>query len=1189
MNTSKLKTFAQQSRRILMEGVARKALYWGFDKMGNVTDEPVRIEGGMIVRETVVDDPTLPSKWQALRNAIRNKGFQEVVEEASYTWFNRLMAMIILSKNGDDQPQLEYGEGQMQVPMILQRARRGQAGFLTSREQKRLQPILNDYQRETDAFGILILGYCHQHPLLNNVFGRVDDYTELLLPVDILASTGFIHLLNTTDAISADDYRQVELIGWLYQFYISEKKDEVFAAFKQNIKAEARDIPAATQIFTPNWIVKYMVQNTVGRIWLDLHPESELRGRMKYLVDIDSSQSAVASSREDRLPATGYRLLTNENHSNNSPIITEVAQLKLLDPACGSGHILVEGFDLLYDMYREEFYPNDEAVISILKSNLFGIDIDRRAVQLSQFAILLKASQRYPDILKKGILPQVFAMPEPVDFSKEEILEFLGNEGFQYMDKLTDALLLMKKAQNLGSIMRFDISEKMRQFLVKRLQELNSKSYRNIQEESILKKIEVPLRIIERMVQKYEAVVTNPPYMGSSSMNAELKKFIVNTYFFSKSDLFAVFMEVCMKFTIHSGKMGMINQHGWMFLSSFEQLRVKIISSYTIENMIHLGPRTFDEISGEVVQSTAFVLQNKHIKDAKGYYFRLVDYKNSKEKKSNYLKGNNVFNDVPQSNFSKIPGSPIVYWMSLRIFELFNSETQLSDFYTLKSGKSTDGRNEQLFRFWYEINFNRIKFDTLSIKGINSKWVPLNKGGSFKKWYGNLDYVCDTAFCYDDEYLFKKGITWSDINSGKFNVRLKADGIISNNVGKMAYGTVENINYLLAFLNTPIADYLLKLIIPTLHFDIGYVGALPLISHCEDEIKIKIFDHVNKCISISQKDWNNREESWDFNQSLLHDLNAKLKNNFYQWHDRVSKDFFKLHHNEEELNRIFIEIYGLQDELSPEVPLKEITILQDELDFNELEKLEPRFRELGKDAIELPIKKDEIMRQLISYVIGIFMGRYRLDKPGLNIAHPDPGPEELQPYNYKSHTIHIDDDAIIPLMGNAGQFSDDALHRIKYFLEAEWGEETLVENINFLQTCLDDELESYLLKGFWKDHCRRYKKRPIYWLFASKNNAFQVLVYMHRMNRFTAEKIRSKYLLPHIRHIQGQIARLEANTASLSGQDARRLDQLRKDLNECQEYDLLLKDKADRQIEFDLDDGVVANYKLFKEVVAEIK
>lgn len=301
------------------------------------------------------------------------------------------------------------------------------------------------------------------------------------------------------------------------------------------------------------------------------------------------------------------------------------------------------------------------------------------------------------------------------------------------------------------------------------------------------------------------------------------------------------------------------------------------------------------------------------------------------------------------------------------------------------------------------------------------------------------------------------------------------------------------------------------------------------------------------------------------------------------------KDLYLLHAFEEELNRTFIEIYGLQGELSPDVALKDITILQDELDFNELEKLEPRFRELGKDAIELPIKKDEVMRQLISYAIGIFMGRYRLDKPGLNIAHPDPGPEELQPYDYKSRSIHIDDDAIIPLMGNSGQFSDDALHRIKYFLEAEWGEETLVENINFLQACLDEELQSYLVKGFWKDHCHRYKKRPIYWLFASKNNAFQVLVYMHRMNRFTAEKIRSKYLLPHIRHIQGQIVRLEANTASLSGQDARRLDQLRKDLNECQEYDLLLKDKADRQIEFDLDDGVVRNYKLFEGVVAEIK
>lgn len=434
INTNKLKPFAQKARNILMDGVSQKILFWGFDQKGELIEEPQKIEGGILIRGKIIDDPTAYSKYSALKSAIKNKGINQICEEAAYIWFNRIMAITILSKNGYIQTQMEYGDGDMKTPLILQRARRGQSAFLDITEAKRLSAIINDFEKEIDTFAILLIAFCHSNILLKSVFGSFDDYSELLLPNNILSETGFIHLLNTTEAITDDDYKKVELIGWLYQFYISEKKDEVFKKFKDNKKAEKEDIPAATQIFTPNWIVKYMVENTVGQLWLDLHPESPLQEQMKYRVE----------------PAEG--------NSRSVPIIKEIADLKLLDPAVGSGHILVEGFDLMYAMYMEELYTSSLAVESILKNNLFGLDIDKRAAQLAQFAILLRAAQNDPAIIEKGILPQVYSMPEQHLFSRQDILDFLGRDGANYEDELTKNLDLMQDAQNFGSTMIIDFS-----------------------------------------------------------------------------------------------------------------------------------------------------------------------------------------------------------------------------------------------------------------------------------------------------------------------------------------------------------------------------------------------------------------------------------------------------------------------------------------------------------------------------------------------------------------------------------------------------------------------------------------------------------------------------------------------------------------------------------------------------------
>lgn len=1166
-----LKTFSQLSRRILIKGVEKKLLYWGFDAKGGVQEEPQAVEGGYLLRGEGYDDPTVLHKWAALRIAIQKKGMETVTEEAAYTWFNRFMAIRILSKNQYDQAQLEY-EGDSMTPTVLAKARRGQTNFLKPTEKQRLQKVLTDYSKEKEAFAILMIGYCDQHQLLRSIFGRIDDYTELLLPDDTLEKDGFIHLLNTTDAISEEDYQKVELIGWLYQFYISEKKDQVFASFKKKKKAEAKDIPAATQIFTPNWIVKYMVQNTVGKLWLDLHPNSAIKEQMAYLIHDEAQTQA--------------------------PIISEVDKLKLLDPAVGSGHILVEGFDLLYGMYMEEYYTVEEAVASILKHNLFGLDIDNRAVQLAKFAVLLKAAKYYPEVLQKGWMPQIYAMPEPYPFSRQEVLDFLGKDGLGYEEEFNDTLRLMQDAQNLGSALIIDLSRDGRKFLIRRIQELEKLAQTDLGLQSVLHRIRPYIQVIAALTGQYESVAANPPYMGQGNMNATLKNYINSHYPLSKSDLFAVFMEVSLNLNVPNGLMGMINQHSWMFLSSYEKLRDELITKHGFLNMLHLGPRTFEELSGEVVQSTAFVVQKSKSLNT-GNYVRLVDYKSNKEKEKAFLQGKHQFEQILQINFSKIPGSPIAYWVSENFTDLFINE-KIENF-AISDGQNITGDNEKYLKNIWEINSKKV--------GIGRKWVPCAKGGSFRKWFGNIldviDWSDEARFFYrsnkiariqNEKLWFRRGITWNLVSSGGTGFRLLEETNLFNKAAPtILFESISSnkLEFILAFLNTKVTKEILKVLNPTFNTNIAEVLSLPLISLSENLVKIS----TNTCLKISKSDWDSKETSREFNRCSLINGSKELKFAFQTWRKSVTEDFFLMHQNEEELNHIFINIYGLQEEVDPEVHLTEITILQDELDAKKIEKQEARLREKGiglrakemglpliPEDYQLPIKKEVVMKQLISYAIGVNMGRYHLDKPGLNIAYPDPSEEELVDYSHNGYAVEIDEDGIIPLMGTGCTFTDDAYQRVRYFLEVVWGEATLTQNLNFLQECLDEDLESYLVKKFWADHCKTYKKKPIYWLFGSKKGAFQVLAYMHRMNAFTVEKIRSNYLMPHLKHLRSQIDRLES-----SKEDPRLLDRLQKNLDECESYDLLLKDTADKQISFDLDDGVSKNYALFEGVVRKVK
>ncbi|WP_418637404.1 BREX-1 system adenine-specific DNA-methyltransferase PglX [Winogradskyella sp.] len=1256
MNT---KTFAQEARKILMQGVAKKLLYWGFNAKGDVLEQPEKVSGGYSFRGEVFDDPSAPNLWHSLENAIKSKGIDVVVEEAAYTWFNRIMALRILTKNGYEEPQLEDAEGLEHTPIILQKARQGKSDFLTTEEKNRLQKILTDYSKDQEAFAILIKGYCHSHKTLQRVFGKIDDYTELLLPDNMLQTDGFLHLLNTTDAISDEDYQKVELIGWLYQFYISEKKDDVFASFKKGKKAEAKDIPAATQIFTPNWIVKYMVENTAGKIWLDKHPNSGLKTQMKYLVTNDNNE--------------------NECHSElvEESLINTIEDLTLIDPAAGSGHILVEGFDLIYKMYLEEYYSAEEAVESILKNNLFGLDIDDRAAQLATFAILLKAAKVYPSIWKKDWLPNVYAMPEDelqdwfttksYDFSgdwidlqgmllaepitieytetkkgkekkqkvtfkkgnilNEKVVEVLRDHNklpitvdysnqlelfwgdfekpYNYADFFY-AMQLLRQGKNLGSVIKCNIYPEVRNHIESRYNlwlEKEKNAALDIEEISILNTLKSYIPVLLLLTKKYTSVVANPPYMVQTNMNINLKEYVNKNYPIAKSDLYSVFIESMISMLKENARVGCITMDSWMFKVSYVNFRKNILNNYSMISLSHFGWHIIGIAFG-----TAILILESSKKNYKGEYsyLEIEDVDKKLGKPSVFpLKNNNKYNHIYQKKFLKIPDFQIIYWMSEKVLDVFSNYEPLKNYAEPKKGITTSS-DPDFVRSWFEVSATRINFSAENGIINKGKWFPVAKGGPFRKWFGNLGDVLNwendgldlksfrdennrlRSACRNLQYNFERGLTWNDVSSLGFACRLTHEGILMLAVGPRIYNSFDEY-LLMCLLNSKIGTLIFDYISPGNKFEVGKVSSFPILKEI-----INLDFEINKSIAvnsvqISKKDWDSRETSWDFEQSPLLNTTNSLEEAYAKWQTDVTKDFFQLHSNEEELNRIFIEIYELQDEITPEVPLKDITILQEELNGKDLEKLEPTFRTEGAESIVLPINKTEVISQFISYAIGVFMGRYRLDKPGLNIAHPNPTQEELGSYNYNNGKITIDEDAVLPLMGTACNFPDDALQQIYNLLDVVWSAETRTDNINFIQECLNKDLEKFLVKDFYKYHCKMYKKKPIYWLFASKKGAFQVLVYMHRMNAFTVEKIRDNYLLEHIKNIDSEITLLSSNEANLNTQEAKKLEQLRKDLQECYEYEAELKTVADNQITFDLDDGVTVNYKKFETVVAKIK
>ena len=969
MDTNRIKRFATEARNILKAGVAAKILSLGFDRNGNVAEEnkPQLMQGGSLWNGQLQTEGFY-HQWTALYKRIRQIGVKDVCEEAAYTWFNRLCAIRILQKNNLCQPVLAYADA-ARTPVIVDEARQGRIPRMKEEMRGRLMELLDDDTKVTEQFAVLITAWCHDNPIINQCFGGIADYTELLLPNNILADGGFVDLLNHTEFITDEDFQSPELIGWLYQFYISERKDEVFA---KKGKFEADEIPAATQIFTPNWIVKYMVQNTVGRIYLDNNPyETRLQKKWQYLVEPAEKPSKDTVLEYD-----------------------ELTDLKVADLACGSGHILNECFDLLYDLYIAEGYTRTEAVENIFHHNLTGIDLDTRAKQLATFSLLLKACQKDAAFADARVLPNVLDMSGLVPALDEgalsaACLRFIGGCENVAGEMLEQDFELLRDAGNLGSIMKFKDDEAYLKMLRCHYEDWKNGGTDDCPDD--IKLLLPGVRVILALTDKYHALVMNPPYMGGGNMNGVLSKYVKDEYADAKADLFSVFMQMGMERLADRGKMAQINMQSWMFLSSFEKLRTHLLKNYNIDNMLHLGPRTFDELSGEVVQNTAFVLSKQKPSGQGGIYYRLVEGKNCTDKERLFIShihgnedGNRIYYpNVEQKNFEKIPGCPIGYNLSDKFLSLFSNTNNLdSDGNTFRIGLMT-GDNKRFLRLWHEVSDANIFFNCISEEeSVNSSkvWYPINSGGCYRKWYGNQTTIANwlhngkemkedavirnngshwSRYIVGVDKYYKEGISWNAISSGKICLRSYNKGFLIGH--SSVCGFCNDDKYVMAFLNTPVAVSLLQILSPTVNYGSTQVNKLPIIYSRIEEID----KTTEQSISISKQDWDAHETSWDFQRNELLAIDAKtyednvryeeekcsaetdghihehiqtapaappqfgsLEWRMNQYKLKWERNFMRLHANEEELNRLFIGIYGLQDELTPDVPLDEITILQ---------------------------------------------------------------------------------------------------------------------------------------------------------------------------------------------------------------------------------------------------------------------
>ncbi|EKK4596703.1 TPA: BREX-1 system adenine-specific DNA-methyltransferase PglX [Escherichia coli] len=1206
MNTNNIKKYAPQARNDFRDAVIQKLTTLGIaaDKKGNLQIAEAETIGET-VRYGQFDYPlsTLPRRERLVKRA-REQGFEVLVEHCAYTWFNRLCAIRYMELHG----YLDHGFRMLSHPEtpaafeVLDHVPEVAEALLPENKAQLVEMKLSGNQDEA-LYRELLLGQCHAlHHAMPFLFEAVDDEAELLLP-DNLTRTDSI-LRGLVDDIPEEDWEQVEVIGWLYQFYISEKKDAVIGKV---VKSE--DIPAATQLFTPNWIVQYLVQNSVGRQWLQTYPDSPLKDKMEYYIEPAEQTPEVQAQLAAITPAS-----------------IEPESIKVLDPACGSGHILIEAYNVLKNIYEERGYRGRDIPQLILENNIFGLDIDDRAAQLSGFALLMMARQDDRRIFTRDVRLNIVSLQESLHLDIAKLWQQLnfhqqvqtGSMGDMFAENTaltqTDSAeyqLLMRtlkrfvNAKTLGSLIQVPQEEEaeLKAFL-DALYRLEKEG--DFQQKAAAKAFIPFIQQAWILAQRYDAVVANPPYMGSKGMNGELKEFAKNNFPDSKADLFAMFMQHAFSLLKENGFNAQVNMQSWMFLSSYEALRGWLLDNKTFITMAHLGARAFGQISGEVVQTTSWVIRNNPIKFYRPVFFRLING-NEEQKKKNLILRNNYFNDAPQSDLKKIPGSPIAYWVNPKILSCFTLGTPVQVYSVPRQGFAT-GNNDLFLRRWSEIPLTKFsQFNSYMDDKNASKWFPCNKGGAYRKWFGNNDLVVnwdkngaemksyEGSVIRNERYYFKEGITWSTISSSYLSMRYSPEGFLFETKGSVCFSdNQDSLFYALALMNSPIAEKILEALSPTLDFHEGPVGKVPVI----EKYKQEIVSQVRELIELSKSDWDEHESSWSFkNHPLLDFKNEKISNSYNQmkesWQNRVVRTQLL----ETKNNQKLLETYNLLGLIEPNVSISKIA-----LDSNST------FKYPNKNNLDEINHRQcsDIFSELTSYIIGCQMGRYSLDREGLVYAHEgNKGFADLVAEGaYK--TFPADSDGILPLMDDEW-FDDDVTSRVKEFVRTVWGEEHLQENLEFIaeSLCLyaikpkkgESALETirrYLSTQFWKDHMKMYKKRPIYWLFSSgKEKAFECLVYLHRYNDATLSRMRTEYVVPLLARYQANIDRLNDQLDEASGGEATRLkrerDSLIKKFSELRSYDDRLRHYADMRISIDLDDGVKVNYGKFGDLLADVK
>ena len=1256
MDKNSLKVFAIEARRDLMEKVKTRLEILGITSKGIDRSGLNFLSGNTL---DIGENRYKKSSYNELIKLYDNIGYEQLIEESAYTWFNRLVALAYMEANGYIEEKMIFNNGSKIEPGIIDEYY--EASFFENMEREEQENIhnLRDAHKTEEMYSLLIEEKCNElNKIMPFMFDKKGGYSDILFPTGLLTSNSILIRLREEFEKAKEENEDgekvipVEIIGWLYQYYNSEFKDLVFEGLKKNQKITKEKIAPATQLFTPHWIVKYMAENSLGKLAIEnLKVSPELKKNWKYYIDSEIDSSSERLNVED---------------------------IKVIDPSMGSGHMLTYCFDMLYEIYEDLGWSRKDAVLSILKNNLYGLEIDKRAGQLASFALFMKGREKFPRLLKvlerleddeKFDLNTLW-IDESNDIS-QEMRKLIYSNSLKNLEILIDNFTDAKEYGSILKLTSLDIAQAKEELdrlieIYRRQGQLTLLSTSNQLDFSVVDiNFEKECRIIKKLIQQqkimtdsYDVVITNPPYMGGKGFDSKLKNYIDKYYKNSKTDLFAVFMERCGELTKRERYTSMITMQSWLFLSSFEELRKNIFENKKIESLVHLGYG----VIGIAFGTTSFILKNTQNKN-KGLYFRIFDkiaqnietedcanlFKraikednfryNFEEYKSNIgIQDNIISNEkgkllryvANQKEFEKIPSSPIAYWVSDKIREAFEKNKKLGDIGEAKSGLQT-GNNDKFLRQWYEVKLNKIGFNLKNLeesKEKNYKWLPQIKGGKFRKWYGNFDYIVNwendgyeiknyegTGMAKNQNFYFKKGLTWSHTTSGSFAMRYLPIGFLFNVEAPTVFNLNDNLYYL-GLLNTKITDCFFSLLNESFHYLVGDMIKIPI----KYLPNITINTLVQQNIDIAKEEWDSRETSWDF-ETLYLAKGDSIESAYNDYCNHWRDNFVTMHKNEEELNKIFINIYELNDEMDNSVPFEDITLLKKEAEIKnistsphtvEQEKTNEDY--LYNRGVKLEFDNLELVKQFLSYAVGCIMGRYSIDKKGLIMANSDDilmtdksniyikdRDGEVR-HHIENPRFIPDSYGIIPITSEKA-FDNDIVTKVIEFVEALYGKENLNKNLEFICEALgrkesekyEDTLRNYFIKDFYTDHLQRYQKRPIYWLMNSgKKNGFSALIYLHRYEKNSIARVRTEYLIPYqdklenLRKFYENIS-FEGGTSSREKKQAEKsLKELDAILKELKDYANEVKHISELKIDLDLDDGVKVNYEKFGKILKKI-